>query len=105
MEEALARPIVPTSAYGEPAGKSTTLAEIIVNQARAYLNEKTDGRGNTELYSNRATSKPRITWLIREQVDAAVKNELAAELAAAKESLRETLRQAAAAKLAEAVKA
>jgi hypothetical protein len=42
IEEAVARPIVKTNSYGEPVGESTTLRELIVEEARKICREPAD---------------------------------------------------------------
>lgn len=103
LTEALATPITPTDGFGQPKGQPTTLVEVIVGQFREILAERVNDRGSTDtMYRDKSHS--RLEWMIRSAVQETVKADLAAELAAAREELRATLQQAAAAKLAEAVK-
>lgn len=103
LAEALTKPLTPTDAFGQPKGETTTLTEIITRQFRELLAERVDSRGSVDRYS-RDKGWTRLEWMIRTSVEAVVKDELAGEITAAREELRATLQQVAAAKLAETVK-
>lgn len=69
ITEALEKPFARTNAYGEPTGQSTTLREVVVEQAKSYLAER-DGYGGRD-------NPTRLQKAIREQVEAAFKAEVA----------------------------
>lgn len=53
IEQAIAAPVTLTNAYGEPNGRTTTLRELIIDEARKALNAPADpssyGRGRKTL--------------------------------------------------------
>lgn len=94
IEEAFAAPIMQTNQYGEPTGKTATLRELVIAEAQRVMTRKTDRYNNNP-----------------NPLDAAVKaitvkvfsDELAAEVNAAKATIREHMTTTAAAALAGAM--
>jgi hypothetical protein len=68
IEDALSKGFQQTNSYGEPTGKVTTLREVIVAEAQAYLTKPADSYGR-----DKGTV---IQQFIRTEVAKAVKDEL-----------------------------
>lgn len=95
ITEALTGTFRLTNTYGEPTGKETTLTALIVDEAKKVIG---GGRDN---YGRGSTLAQRI---IREEVDAQLKNELSKAVAAEKEKVIAAVRAKAADLIADAVK-
>lgn len=65
-----------TNAYGEPTGETTTLRELIVEQAQKQLTRKVNSRGETDRYAGNG-SIPYVQYVAQEAARAALKGELA----------------------------
>jgi hypothetical protein len=76
IEEAIATPLRKTNTWGEPTGETTTLRDVIVAEAQAFLNRPADQ------YAREKSTV--VQAFIRQEVAAAVKAELADALAKAK---------------------
>lgn len=81
IAEAIAAPVQKTNSYGEATGPATTMREVIVDQVRKFLEERPD--------SYRNGNQTRLSLLVRAEVDAVFKKELAAEVAKAREVVLE----------------
>lgn len=71
IERAVLAPVTLTNTYGEPSGKTTTLRELIVDEARKALNSPADPNG----YGR--DRKTLVQKIVAEQVQAAFTAELA----------------------------
>lgn len=81
IAEALANPIRRTNSWGETTGEETTLREVIVAEARKWLNsKKDDGYG-------RATNATNIQVMIRKAVEDAFQAEIADAVKQAREAV------------------
>lgn len=97
VRAAIDQPMRKTNTYGEPTGEPTTLRALIVAEVEALLKRPAD-----------QYSREKGTWLqalIREQVDKALRAELAEVLKEEKEKVVAAVRGKAAELIAEAVKA
>lgn len=90
--EALSTPLQRTNTYGEKIAGETTIREIIVTETQAWLTGR-QRSGSTTTVTN-------VQALIREEVAAALKKELTAEIDAAKAEVRAAVKDQAAALLA-----
>lgn len=81
IAEALANPIRRTNSYGEKVGEDTTLREVIVDEARKWLNTKADDR------YGRSSSETNLQKMIRDAVQEAFANEIADAVKAAREAV------------------
>lgn len=97
IAEALENPIAITNTYGEPSGKTTTLREVIVGEAKKYWSAPFDQ------YSRDKGSK--LQALVRGHVDAAFKAEIADAVKAAKEAVASQLGKSVSDVVTEAVRA
>jgi hypothetical protein len=83
IAEALAKPLVKTNSYGEQVGPETTLRDLIMERVR-----KTLGISTEETYRNgRYERSTTLEKLVRTQVDAAIKEEVAEAVKAAKDAV------------------
>lgn len=81
IAEAIAKPIKRTNGYGEATGAETTLREVIVDEARKWMNTKSDDRyGQTGSVTN-------LQKMIRVAVEETFQKEIAAEVKAAKDAV------------------
>lgn len=71
ITEALASPIKRTNSYGEKTGEDTTLREVIVAEARTWLNSKKDDN------YGRSTNGTHLQVMIRKAVEDAFQAEIA----------------------------
>jgi hypothetical protein len=96
ITEAISGEIQKTNSFGEPTGKSTTIRELIMSEARTLLTKSADsyGRGSETVLQK---------W-VREQIAAAFTKELAAVVAQEKEKVVAAVRAKAADLIADAVK-
>jgi len=69
IAEAIAAPVQLTNTWGERTGGTTTLREVVIQQARTYLNESSDS------YNRQKGSRLEVE--VRKAVDAAFKDEIA----------------------------
>ncbi|HEY0935894.1 MAG TPA: hypothetical protein VGD91_19410 [Trebonia sp.] len=81
IAEALAKPIHRTNSYGEKAGEDTTLREVIVAEARTWLDTKQKDR-----YGDRS-STTNLQAMIRAAVEDGFKTEIADAVKAAREAV------------------
>jgi hypothetical protein len=77
---ALAKPIHPTNQWGEKTGAETTLAEIIVAEARKWMNAKVDSYGGRDSATN-------LQKMIRDEVRAGFENEIKAMVTEARDAV------------------
>jgi hypothetical protein len=96
IQAAIAKPIQQTNAYGSPVGESTTLTELIVKEATAFLTRSADNY-------NRGGETVLQKW-VREQVEKALVKELAEVMAAEKAKVVAAVRGKAAELIADAVR-
>lgn len=87
IAEALAKPIKRTNTWGEPTGTDTTLREVIVDEARKWLNSKADDRYGSN------NSETNLQKMIRTEVRDAFANEIADAVKAAREAVTVQLGQ------------
>lgn len=78
VEQAIAEPLQKTSPYGDPVGGTSTLREVIVDEARKLLDKRTD-----DYRSNQTV----LQKIVAEQVHAAFTREIAAEVAKVRASV------------------
>jgi hypothetical protein len=95
VEQAIAEPIQKTSAYGDVIGGTTTLREVIVDEARKLLNKRADDYG-----SNRTV----LQKVVAEEVHKAFAKEIAAEVAKARASVADEIGKQLAAAVTNAMK-
>lgn len=96
VEAVMAEPIRKTNTYGEATGASTTMRELILDEAKKYMEKPADQysrNGGTVLQK----------W-VREEVEKTIKTELAAVLADEKAKVVAAVRAQASTLIAEAVK-
>lgn len=79
IAEAVAAPVQKTNSYGEPMGAATTMREVIVDQVRKFLEERPD--------SYRNNNQTRMSLMVRAEVEAVFKKELAAEVQKARDAV------------------
>lgn len=84
IAEAVSAPIQSTNRYGEKTGEQTTLREVIADEARRYLTER-----NTDSYAR--DKGTRLQVAVREAVDAAFREEIAAEVRQARDAVTKQL--------------
>src|SRR6185312_4491446 len=81
IAEALANPIRRTNSYGEQTGPDTTLREVIVDEARKWMNTKQEQRyGERSITTN-------LQAMIRTAVEDAFKTEIADAVKAARDAV------------------
>lgn len=98
IERALTDPILPTNAYGEPtSGAPTTLRELIAKEAKRQVSARADN-------GYRSSSETVLGKFVREQIDAAFRNELAEIVKAEKAKVVKAVRDNAGSIIADAVK-
>lgn len=94
VAEAVAGAIALTNSYGEPTGKTTTMRELVMVEAKKALTERTDyGRGPTLAQR-----------IVAEETGRAFQSELAAVIKVEKEKVVAAVRAKAADLIADAVK-
>lgn len=81
IAEALANPIRRTNSYGEQTGPDTTLREVIVDEARKWMDTRQEQR-----YGDRSTTT-NLQAMIRTAVEDAFKVELAEAVKEAREAI------------------
>ena len=91
VDEAFAGPIKQVNRYGEPMGTATTMRELVIAAVQSHM--QLQGRDNY--------NKTAFSMALTECTQAVVAKELAAEVAAAKLKIRQSLTQAAAAVIAQ----
>lgn len=87
IAEALEKPLVKTNSYGERVGAETTLRELIMERTRKTLGISTQDSYRDGRYQHSTT----LEHLVRSQVDAAIKEEIAEAVKAAKEAVPKQL--------------
>ena len=87
IAEALNKPLVKTNSYGEPTGQETTLRELVMEKTRKTLGISTEDGYRNGRYEHSTT----LERLVRAQVDAAIKEEIAEAVKAAKEAVPKQL--------------
>lgn len=80
LAEALAKPIHPTNSWGEKTGGETTLSEVIVAEARKWMNAKVDSYGGRDSLTN-------LQKMIRDEVRAGFENEIKAMVTEARNAV------------------
>lgn len=80
IADALSVPIERTNTFGEPIGKSTTLREVIVAEAKKYWSEPFDS------YNSRDKG-PKLAVHIRKEVEAAFQAEIADAVKVARDAV------------------
>jgi hypothetical protein len=103
VQAAIDAPAQRTNRFGEVQGGPVSMRELLVDEARKVLNARVDSSGRPAAYASDGKNsylEHVITRAVRDVFD----GEMKAELDRARAELRETLRQVAAAKLAESVK-
>lgn len=96
IEAAIQAPIQKTNTYGEPTGQTTSLTELIVHEAQKYLTTPAD-----QYNRDRGTV---LQKMVREEIGAAFKRELAAVIADEKAKVVAAVQAQAAELIAEAVR-
>jgi hypothetical protein len=96
IAEAVSAPIQSTNRYGEKTGEQTTLRELIADEARRYLTQPADNN-----YRNQGT---RLQIAVREAVDGAFSEEIAAEVKQARDAVTTQLGTTVAVLVTDAVK-
>lgn len=82
LAEALAKPIHPTNQWGEKTGAETTLSEVIVAEARKWMNAKADTS-----YGSRDSSVTNLQKMIRDEVRAGFEGEIKAMVTEARDAV------------------
>jgi hypothetical protein len=98
VEQAIAEPLTKTSAYGDPIGGTTTLREVIVDEARKLL----DRRANDYPSNNTQTVLQKI---VAEEVQRAFAAEIKDAVARARASVADEIGKQVAGAVAAAMKA
>jgi hypothetical protein len=98
VERALAEPLHLTNGYGQRTGVTKTLHELVIQTAEKWLNESTREPGARH-------SERLVNALVRKQVEAAFKAEIADAVKAAKEAVATQLGDSLAAVVTDAVRA
>lgn len=88
VSETIKQGVAITNNYGEPTGKSVTLREVIVDQAKKWMEQKVNTRGEVDTYYGRDGAVSRVHWMITTAVAAVVGKELKAEIDSAIADLR-----------------
>lgn len=96
VEEALEASITRTNSYGEPTGKTTTLREVIVDQAKQWLTKPGNSFGRRDNDTN-------VQYLIKQEVDRALTTELKAAVQDARSEVTEAVKAKAAEVLTETI--
>lgn len=78
--EAMDEPIRKTNHYGDPTGEITTLKEMVVEEVKRYLEEKTGDGFSSRKYMTRAEK------YVQEEVDKVIKRELRVAMDKAQEA-------------------
>lgn len=91
VDEAIAAPVVKTNTWGEATGKPTSLREVVIDEARKLMNEPVDRYAQAK--------GTYLTKAVRDEVQAALK----AEIAEAVKQVREQVSAEAGALVAAAV--
>lgn len=94
VTHALEGPAQRTNAYGEPFGPPKPMREVLVEEVKKYINEPADN-----YYREKGS---RLQVAMRAEIDAAFRNEIKAEVAAAREKVRARVIEIAAAELTKA---
>lgn len=100
VEEALEASITRTNTYGEPTGKTTTLREVIVDEAKKWLTKTGDDFSSSRGPRRGETN---VQHLIRQEVDKALTTELRAAVQEAQGDVLETVKPKAAEVLTESI--
>lgn len=82
LAEALAKPIHPTNSWGEKTGGETTLSEVIVAEARKWMNTKT-----SQGYGSRDSGLTNLQVMIRDEVRAGFEGEIKAMVTEARNAV------------------
>lgn len=69
VDEAIAAPVCKTNTWGEPMGKPTSLREVVIDEARKLMNEPVDRYAQAK--------GTYLTKAVRDEVQAALKAEIA----------------------------
>lgn len=96
IEEALERSFTRTNSFGEPTGETTTLREVIVEEAKRWLTKPGDG------FSRRGETN--VQHLINQEVDRALTSELKAAIQDARHEVTEAVKAKGAEVLTETIK-
>ena len=97
VRQAIEQPVQQTNRWGDPTGAATTLRDVIIEQAKKVLNEKTG-----DSYSNNRPTV--IEKYVRDAVTAVMKEELAPVIAEEKAKIVAQFRASAANLLADALR-
>lgn len=81
IADAVAAPVQKTNSYGEPIGAASTMREVVIDQVRKFLEERPD--------SYRNNNQTRLSLLVRAEVEAVFKKELAAEVQKVRDAVLE----------------
>lgn len=98
VEQAIAEPLQKTSAYGDVIGGTTTLREVIVDEARKLLNKRAD-----DYPSN--SGKTILQKIVAEQVQAAFAGEIKDAVKQARASVADEIGKQVASAVTAAMKA
>jgi len=97
IEKAIAEPLTKTSAYGDPIGGTTTLREVIVDEARKLLDRKVD---NYPAHSNQTV----LQKVVAEEIQAAFAAEIKDAVAKARASVADEIGKQVASAVAAAMR-
>lgn len=100
LAEALAKPIHPTNSWGEKVGGETTLSEVIVAEARKWMDTKT-----SQGYGSRDSGLTNLQVMIRDEVRAGFENEIKAMVTEARDAVSKQIGATVATAVADAVNA
>lgn len=105
IDEALGATFQPMTAWGEPAGKETTLRAMVYEYAKSYCETRVRAdNGEPDPHNYHGGGKTnRLHWIIRKQVDEYVTTGLRDELKSVADEIKPALRERLSAAVSETV--
>jgi hypothetical protein len=103
IEDTLTNPIRQTNTWGEPTGEPTTLRSLIIKEGQSWLVRPIPRDGSGGRYNRDDATKASAAVLIRDTVDSVMSRELADQVAAAKQMVKERVQTTSAAVIGKAV--
>jgi hypothetical protein len=73
VKRVMEEPIQMTNSWGEPSGKPTTMRDLIIGTARAWLEERVGNDGRKAAFSH-DNDVPRAQWLARDAASTVLKD-------------------------------